>query len=58
MATCVETHAFDDFQRVGVDDLVGFFPARRSDIESRDGALLRLEENIQGPVTGFTACAH
>ena len=54
----VGDNAFDDFEGVRVDDLVRLLPAGLQHIERRDGTLFRLEENIQGPVTGLTACTH
>ncbi len=58
MAVLVGHDALDDFQGVRVDDLVRLLATGTQHIECRSGALLRFEENIQGPVTGLTACAH
>ena len=38
--------------------LVRLLPAGFQYIKRRNGTLFRLEENIQGPVTGLTACTH
>ena len=58
MAGLQRNHAFDDFERVGVDDLVGPLAARAQHVEGGDGALLGFEEDVKSPVAGFTAGAH
>ena len=58
MAAWCDDHAFDDFEGVGVDDLVCLLAAGLQYVERRGGALLGLKEHIEGPVPGLTACTH